>query len=82
MDCRRCKGEGQLSIKLGRPDPDRDSHQTYLGPWCIYPPKRCMVCYGAGVEREKYNDVAMMRVHLNVDGIPTKRSAVADRETT
>jgi len=46
--CGRCEGKGRLSIRLGRPDPDRDNHATYTGVWCIYPETGCDVCLGTG----------------------------------
>ena len=53
MQCRRCEGGGQLTIRLGQPDPDRDTHLSYRGVWCVYPPRTCGVCHGTGVERDK-----------------------------
>ena len=67
MDCRRCGGSGKLVVKTGKPDPSRDTHEPYTGLWC-YSRKRCPVCYGGGVERDKDNPLAEMRVHLNADG--------------
>ena len=78
MDCRRCGGTGELSIKLGKPDPERDTHAAHTGPWCVYPAHRCVVCYGSGVERDKPNTLAWWRIHLNVQGIPTNRSTIVD----
>ena len=78
MNCRRCGGTGELIYKFGKPDPTRDTHVPYHGPWCVYPPVRCPVCYGSGVERDKPNLVAHTRVHLNEQGQPTKRSPIGD----
>lgn len=78
MDCRRCGGSGELSIKLGKPDPESDTHATYTGVWCVYPTLRCIVCYGSGTERDKPNTLAWWRIHLNEQGIPTNRSTIVD----
>jgi hypothetical protein len=81
MDCRRCGGSGKLSIKLGKPDPQRDTHAPYTGVWCVYPPVTCAVCHGSGKERFKNNHLAMRRIHLNDQGVPTRNtSAIADRD--
>ena len=53
MECRRCGGEGTLTIKLGKPDPKRDTHASYGGMWCVYPPRTCGHCHGKGQERDK-----------------------------
>jgi hypothetical protein len=68
MDCRRCNGSGELSSKLGKPDPKRDTHAPYNGPWCVYPSRLCPVCYGTGVVRDRENRVANRRIRLNSDG--------------
>lgn len=75
MDCRRCGGSGELVIKTGKPDPTRDTHAPYTGMWC-YSKNRCAVCFGAGVERDKPNPMAGMKVHFNVDGYTTKKENI------
>jgi len=72
MDCRRCGGSGELVVKTGKPDPSRDTHTPYAGVWCISE-SRCPVCHGYGVEREKTNTVAGMRIHFNVDGYAIRK---------
>jgi hypothetical protein len=51
MMCRRCEGEGVLTIRLGKPGSDR--HAAYKGVWCVYPPRICAHCHGTGQERNK-----------------------------
>jgi hypothetical protein len=80
MECRRCGGSGNLVIRLGKPDPSRDTHAPYTGPWCVYPPRRCPVCYGTGTERFKNNPLRGRAVHLNDQGVPTKNVRLADRD--
>ena len=46
--CGRCSGEGTLGVRLGRPDPERDTHVAYTGPWCLYPTVDCPACLGSG----------------------------------
>ena len=46
--CTACTGSGRRSIRLGRPDPERDTHETYKGPWCVYPETDCDACLGTG----------------------------------
>ena len=75
MDCRRCNGKGLLVIKTGKPDSARNTHEPYRGVWCISK-VRCYVCYGAGVERDKQNPMAGMRIHLDADGRTTKRERI------
>ena len=80
MDCRRCGGKGKLVTKTGKPDPSRSTHERYTGLWC-YSSARCPVCHGYGIEKDKPNPVAGMRIHFNADGIPTKRERLDDDET-
>ena len=67
-DCRRCDGAGTLSIKLGAPDPKRDTHAPYKGAWYTFPPVRCPVCRGTGTERLRPNQAAGWRMAVNNDG--------------
>ena len=49
--CGRCSGEGSLAIRLGKPNPERDTHSVYEGPWCLYPTHDCPACLGSGWRR-------------------------------
>ena len=68
MTCNRCDGKGTLSIALGVSDPERDTHKPYDGPWHVFPPIRCPVCYGKGTRRDRPNTSAGWIMHLNSDG--------------
>jgi len=81
MDCRRCGGSGKLVVKTGKPDPSRDYHTPYTGLWC-YSKGQCPVCYGGGVERDKPNLMAGMRVHFNADGYIIKKENINDDKPT
>jgi len=65
MQCRRCDGEGTLSIRLGKPDPSRNTHSAYKGLWCVYPKVECRQCLGFGNERDKPNKQAGKRVRID-----------------
>ena len=69
MKCRRCDGEGKLSIKLGTPDPHRDTHSRYDGEWIVYPTHDCPVCDATGAEKDKWyaNRQAGKRVEIEYD---------------
>jgi len=64
MTCRRCGGKGELSIRLGPPDPSRDTHAVYKGEWITYPTVECPICLGFGNERDKINEQAGKRVMI------------------
>jgi hypothetical protein len=76
VDCRRCEGSGKLRIRRGKPDPNRDTHETYDGLWCLTIVDPCPVCYGSGVERDKPNPIAGWRIHLDDEGRPTTREEI------
>lgn len=72
---------------LGAPDPKRDTHAPYLGPWYTFPPVRCPVCRGTGTERVRENQAAGWRMAVNNDGyIVSKqrfeRSPLGDQKET
>ena len=68
MTCNRCEGKGALIIKMGAPDPERDTHKPYNGPWFEFPPTRCPVCYGKGTRRDRDNPSAGWSMVINADG--------------
>ena len=72
-----------LVVRTGKPDPLRDTHKPYTGLWC-YSRGRCAVCYGSGVERNKDNPLAGVRVHLNADGYVVRKENIthADYQAT
>lgn len=72
MDCGRCNGKGTLDIKLGVPDPKRDTHAPYRGPWATFN-RLCPVCRGSGQRRDKPNYQAGWRIYLDRDGRIIKR---------
>ena len=67
MMCRRCDGEGTLTIKLGTPDPSRDTHARYEGEWITYPTVDCSVCLGFGNEPDKPNRQAGKRATIRYE---------------
>ena len=89
MKCRRCDGEGELTIRLGKPDPSRNNHAAYTGVWCVYPAVECEVCLGFGNERDKINKQAGKRVQIHdkehrpaASAVPTVPDEVREASTS
>jgi hypothetical protein len=68
LTCNRCEGKGVLIIKVGAPDPERDTHVPYEGPWYEFPPTKCPVCRGSGERRDRENQQAGWTMTVNADG--------------
>lgn len=78
MDCRLCLGSGHRTVRLGRPDPDRDTHAPYRGPWCIVYDGPCRKCVGTGVEPFRKNRMAGLRIRLDANGRPYRQERLGD----